>query len=144
VIEFSAQEPALVVEVTSLSQQRLEVSARDVTLVVDRYATAGEPSAGFRATELLLGALGACMVGTALEFAGRQGMPVTGITMQLEEETIRHPTRVGEVAVTMTVRGQVTDEDLDRLRRVAARCKVHNTLASDSGPTIALTAVHPD
>lgn len=129
------------VEVTSLDQQHLEVSARDVTLPVDRYAEAGTPSVGFRPTELLLGALGACMVGTALEFARRQDLPVTGITIELDEETVRHPTRVGEIAVTMKVEGPVTDEDLERLGRVAARCKVHNTLAADSEPAMALNAV---
>lgn len=127
------------VVVTSLDQQRLVVSARDVDLSVDRFAEADAPSAGFRATELLLGALGACMVGTALEFAKRQDMPVAGITVEVEDEVARHPTRVGKMTVSMKVDGPVSDADLERLGRVAARCKVHNTLTSESEPIITLT-----
>jgi putative redox protein len=132
------------VEVSSLDDRRLSVAARDVTLPVDRHAEADAPSEGFRATELLLGALGACMVGTALEFARRQELPVTSITMVLEDETVRHPTRVGEIAATMQVEGSVSDRNLERLTRVAARCKVHNTLAAEGEPAISLTAVRSD
>ena len=47
------------VTVRSLDEQHLEVSARDVTLTVDRFAKDGSPSDGFLATELLLASLGA-------------------------------------------------------------------------------------
>jgi len=126
------------VEVSSIDDQHLEVAARDMRLPIDRFAEQGAPSEGFRATELLLGGLGACMVGTALEFARRQGLDITGISLALEERTAAHPTRVGEIAVTMTVDGDVSERDLERLGRVAARCKIHNTLRATSEPIINL------
>ena len=47
------------VNVTSLDEQHLQITTRDVSLTVDRFARPGTPSDGFLATELLLGSLGA-------------------------------------------------------------------------------------
>ena len=132
------------VEVSSVDDQHLEVSVRDQTLSIDRQAVPGARSDGFRATELLLAGLGACMVGTALEYARRRGMPVSAITMQLEDETAKHPTRVHAITATLSVVGSISDKDLERIARVAARCKVHNTLMAEDGPAITVEAQRAD
>lgn len=117
------------VEITRKDDQHLVVAARDVTVDVHRAATEGEPSDGFRATELLLGGLGACMLGTALGFARNRDMPLEDIRVSLHAESAKHPERFSAIQVTMRVTGSLTDRQLESLARVAARCKVHNTLA---------------
>ena len=124
------------VEITRKDDQHLVVAARDVTVDVDRAATEGEPSDGFRATELLLGGLGACMLGTALGFARNQEMPLEDIAVSLEADSAKHPERFSAIRATMTVTGSLTDRQLESLARVAAKCKVHNTLADP--PAVAL------
>lgn len=124
------------VEVSSVDDQHLEVTVRDQVLRIDRRAEPGAPSDGFRATELLLAALGACMVGTALEFTRRLELPVSAITMHLEDETAKHPTRVTAITATLSVDGAISDKDLERIGRVAARCKVHNTLTAEGAPVV--------
>lgn len=120
---------AMNVEVTRKDDQHLVVAARDVTVDVQRDATEGEPSNGFRATELVLGGLGACMLGTALGFARNQEMPLEDLQVSLAADSARHPERFNAIRVTMTVTGPLNDRQLASLARVAARCKVHNTLA---------------
>ena len=116
------------VEIARMDDQHLVVAARDVTVDVHRAATDGEPSDGFRATELLLGGLGACMLGTAIGFARNQEMPLEDLRVGLEADSAKHPERFSAIRVTMTVTGPLTDRQLESLARVAARCKVHNTL----------------
>ena len=128
------------VEITRKDDQHLVVAARDVTVSIDRYAAEDEPSDGFRATELLLGSLGACMLGTAIGFARNQEMPLEDLSVTLEAESAKHPERLESIRVTMTVTGALTEPQLNSLRRVASRCKVHNTLADP--PTLALEMRH--
>ena len=53
------QEELVRVEVTSLDPQHLQVTTRDVSLMIDRHAEPDASSDGFLATELLLSSLGA-------------------------------------------------------------------------------------
>ncbi|MDP2622437.1 MAG: OsmC family protein, partial [Actinomycetota bacterium] len=106
----------------------LNVSARGLSLVVDRLPEQGGPGDGFRSTELLLGALGACMVGTMLTFAENQGIEVGTVNVHLEDEAATAPTRVARIKVTMELGGNLTDRELESLKRVAARCRIHSTL----------------
>lgn len=130
------------VDITRKDDQHLVVAARDVTVSVDRSATENEPSEGFRATELLLGSLGSCMLGTAIGFARNQDMPLEDLSVSLEAESAKHPERVASIRVTMTVTGSLTDAQINSLRRVASRCKVHNTLHDP--PELQLEMVQAD
>ena len=76
------------------------------------------------------------MVGTVGEFARRQDLQVEGISMTLGREDFQHPTRVGRISARLEITGDISDEDLDRLGRVADRCKVHQTLTADTEPEI--------
>jgi uncharacterized OsmC-like protein len=69
-------------------------------------------------------------------------MDIEDIQVSVEGVTAPHPERIGSIQVTMTVTGQLTEKQLASLSRVAARCKIHNTL-KDS-PTIDLDMVLTD
>lgn len=118
------------VEVTRVHDRRLEVTARGLSLVVDQLEEHGGPGDGFRPTELLLGALGACMIGTMLGFAENQSIPVESVRVALGDEVAEHPERIGRVRVSMEVGGDISERQADSLRRVASRCKIHSTLAN--------------
>lgn len=124
------------VDVERLEAARLEVRTRGLSLIVDRLEADGGPGDGFRPTELLLGALGACMAGTVLTFAERQQLGITALSFSIDDEVAEHPKRVERIAVTMHVGGELTDRQLESLGRVAKRCKIHNTL--EGGPRIDL------
>ncbi|MFP3914837.1 MAG: OsmC family protein [Actinomycetota bacterium] len=122
------------VEVKQIEGRRLAIRARGNEVIVDDTREAGGPGDGFRPTELLLGALGACMIGTMINFARGQGITVDDIAMELEDEAAEKPSRVERIRATMELR---TDADKRRrasLERVAGACKIHNTL--EGSPSI--------
>ncbi len=117
------------VEVTRVHGKRLVVAGADGQIVIDDLSADGGPGDGWRPTELVLAALGGCMVGTMLSFAADQGIAVGDVRMVLEDEVASPPKRIGRINMTMFVGGDVTDRQLESLKRVASKCKIGNTLA---------------
>jgi uncharacterized OsmC-like protein len=124
------------VEIEQIDGRRFKIRARGMEAIVDDTAEAGGPDDGFRPTELLMGALGSCMAGTMLNFARNQGISVGGITLSIEEEAAERPQRIGRISVSMRVRASCTENQVASRVRVAAACKIHNTL--ERGSEIAL------
>ena len=110
----------------------LEARSRDVTLRVGR---ASEDT--FRSVELLLAALGSCMLGTMLVFAENTGVPVEGVRLELTPTLADGPERVSRIDMSLRITGDVEPRRLASLRRVAEHCKVHATLAH--GPELMLS-----
>jgi putative redox protein len=109
----------------------LEARARDVTLRVGRRA-----EGGLRSVELLLAALGSCMLGTMLAFAENVGVPVDGVRLELTPTFAAGPERVVRIDLRLRIAGEVEPRRLASLRRVAERCTVHSTL--EHGPELTL------
>jgi putative redox protein len=121
-------ERAVNVEVEQVAGRRIAIRARGVELIVDDTIEAGGPGDGFRPSELLMGALGACMIGTMITFARRQDISVSNISMTLEDETIGRPERIGAIRASMRLETDATERRRGSLERVAGACKIHNTL----------------
>lgn len=114
------------VRVVQLRGKRLQVSAGGATAVVD-----GSPDAAadaFRSTDLLLGALGACSIGTMLTHADRAGYPVRGAEAELKPVLAGAAGRIARIRMTLRFDGELTDEQRAELVDVAGRCKVHDSL----------------
>jgi uncharacterized OsmC-like protein len=116
------------VEVTQVEGRRMAIRARGLELIVDDTLEAGGPGDGWRPSELLMGALGTCMIGTMINFATNQGISVSDITMEVEEETVEHPERLGTIRIAMHLDTDADDRRIRTLERVAGACKIHNTL----------------
>ncbi|MBI3127371.1 MAG: OsmC family protein [Candidatus Tectomicrobia bacterium] len=115
----------LKVQVEWRGGKRIHVEARGNRLVVDEAKEGGD---GFRPTELLLGALGACTMGTLLNFCKNMDIPVESFTIDLEGKRETAPERVGEIRLSLVLAGQVPEDRLETLRRVAKGCRVHYTM----------------
>lgn len=102
--------------------------ARESQLVIDKLPEQGGSVEGFRPTELLLLALGSCMMGTLWTFAENQGIPVQGIHLDLLSEEFPHPERIGRIEIKTELKGKLAPKDRERIMRVAQHCKIHNTL----------------
>jgi uncharacterized OsmC-like protein len=75
-----------------------------------------------------MGALAACTAGTMLTFARNQEIDVSGISISVDDETADHPDRIGRLLVDMKVASDADDRQRASLERVAAACKITNTL----------------
>ena len=132
------------VTVDRLEGRRFSVKARGLELIIDDTVENGGPGDGFRPTELLLGGLGACMMGTMINFARNQDIPITDVTMDLEDTEVPHPERIGTIAIEMTVSAEATDRQIASLERVAAACKIHNTLEREPALDFDFRVVTPN
>jgi uncharacterized OsmC-like protein len=118
----------LQVNVRRIDGKRLEVSARGNRVIVDQIYADGREDLGFRPTELLLGALGACTMGTVLTFCDNMKIPVDAFTIDVEGKRETAPERISEIQVSICLEGDIPTERLDTLKRVANGCRIHYTI----------------
>jgi len=89
--------------------------------------------------DLLLGALGACTVMTLRLYADRKGWPLRGSQVRVGTYKIYARdcedcegdanARVDVIEREITLEGELTAEQVARLREIADRCPVHRTLS---------------
>ena len=83
----------------------------------------------FTATEVLLGALGACASETVLAVARMRGIDVRGVRTLVTDRVEQDPVRVGGIDLQMIIDGNVSEDDLASLEEIAhKKCKIGNTL----------------
>lgn len=124
------------VELEQLEGRRFAIRARGLEVIVDDTLESGGPGDGFRPTELLLGALAACMAGTMINFADNQQIPIAGVSMRLDDRVEKKPTRIASISVEMKVRAVGDEREQQMLERVASACKIHSTLSHSPEVTL--------
>jgi uncharacterized OsmC-like protein len=130
------------VTVERVAGRRLEIRTQEAVAIVDRAVEDGGGGDGFRSVDLLLGALGACTIGTMLGVAEAHGIEVGEVRADLSAVTSLATDRVTRVKLTLHLGSPVGADDLERLRAPAEGCKVHQSL-HDGIPT-QLTVINPD
>ncbi len=114
-----------------------EILAGGHRLQADEPAEVGGSDTGPSPYELLLGALGACKSMTALMYARRKGWDLQGVTVELShtrdrlrdcEECEEKVIRLDRITVRISFAGNLDDQQRRRLKEIAARCPVHQTL----------------
>jgi putative redox protein len=127
-----------VAQVTVRSRQGLthEILIGAHELVADEPPPAGADQ-GPNPYELLLGALGACTAMTLRMYADRKGFPLEGVEIELTHDRVHAEdcaeceTRDGfidHITKRITLRGDLTEEQRQRLAEIAERCPVKRTL----------------
>ena len=116
---------------------RTDATARTHALVVDEPTAVGGTDLGPTPYESLLAALGACTAMTLRLYADRKKWPLDGVTVQLrsgqshEKDCEECPTKkvgIGTIQRRLELEGALTDEQRIRLREIADRCPVKQTL----------------
>ena len=129
------------VTVTSSTNLQNEVSyGSGQTLLIDEPASVGGDGAGPDPYTLLLAALGGCISMTVTMYARRKNWPLDRVTVRLRQQRIHaqdckeceHSTEgfVHRIERSVTVEGNLTDEQRARLEEIAHKCPVHKTLTS--------------
>lgn len=125
------------VQVHSEEGLRAAIQIRNHTLFTDETLEGGGTDTGPTPPELLLGALGACMVSTARLYARRKNWPLEEVKIALEEERFKredYPAYQGDSGFVTEIRyemefiGPLSEEQKARLHEIANRCPVHRTL----------------
>lgn len=130
------------VTVTSILRLQNEVSYGDgQTLIIDEPVSAGGDGAGPDPYTLLLSALGGCTSMTIMLYARRKGWPVERITVRLRQQRVHAKDClecertlegfVHRIERSITIEGDLTDEQRTRLKEIAHKCPIHKTLTSE-------------
>jgi len=110
------------------------------SFVCDEPPDAGGEDLGPSPYELLLWALGSCTAMTLLMYARNKGWDLAEVSVHLTHDRVHADDCAGAEAGTgkvevierqISVRGQLSEEQRQRLLEVAGRCPVHKTLASN-------------
>ena len=130
------------VTVTSLSNLRNEVRyGHDHTLFTDEPVEAGGEDAGPDPYTLVLAALGSCISMTVTLYARRKGWPLDRVIVRLRQNRI-HAADCQECTDTtegfvhridrsVTLEGNLSEEQRIRLQEISHKCPVHKTLTSE-------------
>jgi uncharacterized OsmC-like protein len=130
------------VTVTSLSNLQNEVRYGDnQRLLIDEPSSLGGDGAGPDPYTLLLSALGGCISMTVTLYARRKGWLLERVTVRLRQQRIHAKDCVEcsgssegfihRIERSVTVEGELTEEQRARLQEIAHKCPVHKTLSSE-------------
>jgi putative redox protein len=96
--------------------------------LADEPLDSGGGNKGPSPTLLLLSSLGACTAMTVRIYATRKGWPLTGAEVRLEFNPEGTPAEGTDIRRTITLQGDLSDEQRERLLDVANKCPLHKVL----------------
>lgn len=105
-----------------------DIRVGELQLQADEPTAVGGEALGPTPHELVLAGLGACKSMTMKMYATRKGWPLASVRVEL---TGAHVDGVYRIHATLTIEGDLTDEQRQRLREIADRCPVHRTLTGE-------------
>ncbi len=123
---------------------RTQITAGKHTLIADEPVSAGGMDQGPSPYDLLLSALGACTAMTLRLYIERKKLPITDVEVILTFDRIysedcescsesghEKNEKIHHISRLIYVKGEVTQEQRERLLYIAGRCPVHITLHSN-------------
>jgi len=130
-------------EVVVTSKQNLQNEVRygaGQTLITDEPSEIGGDGAGPDPYSLILGALGSCISITVTLYARRKQWPLEQVTVRLRQNRIHAKDcqecnqgvegYVHRIERSVSFKGDLTEEQIARLKEISHKCPVHKTLSS--------------
>ncbi len=87
--------------------------------------------ARFSPTDMVVSALGACMMTIMGIVAKRDGIKLEGVTFRSEKHMAESPRRIGKIVLEFKMPSGLTDEQKRKLEKFAYSCPVHQALKTD-------------
>jgi putative redox protein len=145
--DTAPSEGTVIVTETSAGGYTRQIAAGRHQLMADELPPVGDDT-GPTPYDLLLAGLGACTSMTVRLYADRKGWPVQDIRVTLRHSRIHAKdcaeceTSIGfinQIDCDVKVTGDLDDAQRERLRYIAERCPVHQTLTSEVRITTSLS-----
>ena len=114
--------------IRQLEGKRFSVEIRNHRLESDMHKEDGGEDCGMSPAELLVGSLGACIGMMVKAYCDMHGLPSEGISVDAVPTLATGPTRIGNVAIDVTLPSGFPEDKKESVLRFAKHCPVHNTL----------------
>ncbi|MBD2114325.1 MULTISPECIES: OsmC family protein [Cyanophyceae] len=121
---------------SNASRYGQDVAIRKFQLVADEPTHLGGSDQGPTPTELVLAGLGSCKAITIKMYAERKGWPVENVYVAAELQTVE---KQAVIVAYLTLVGDLSAEQRDRLREIGDRCPVHRLLSAGTSIQTVLT-----
>jgi putative redox protein len=108
---------------------RFDIASGRHTIVIDQPVEDGGQDAGMSPVELFVGSLASCVAYFVGRYCGRHKIACEGFTVDAEWAFAEQPHRVGSVSMRINLPASLTDDQKERLLKVAHGCTVHQSLA---------------
>lgn len=100
-------------------------------LLADEPVSVGGADAGPAPFDFVMAGLGACTSMTLRMYAERKGLPLTGVSVSLSHDKIAVDGKAQDrIRRTITLSGELSDEQRQRLLEIAEKCPVHRALTA--------------
>lgn len=128
------------VNVESLENLQNRIISGNNTITADEPLASGGDDAGFDPYSLLLAALGACTSMTLNLYARHKNWDLQKVRVTLSHEKIHaadcadcetKDAKIDMIRRKVDLEGNLSDEQKKRLKEIARRCPVHQTLTSE-------------
>ena len=128
------------VVVKHIKNYQQEAKTSDHTIIIDEAKDVGGDGKGPDPYDLLLSALGGCTSMTIMMYARRKGWPLEGVQVTLHhekihasdcEECVTEEGKLDQITKTIFFKGDLTQEQRERLLEIAERCPVNKTLTTE-------------
>lgn len=114
-----------------LENYQVQVSTDEHSWIADEPETLNGDGLGPNPFDLLLGALGSCMLVTVYYYASQQEIPVEELWLELDGDWQGEgKDETYSVGAVLHARGELEEQQAERLRRYALRCPVHEVLSA--------------
>lgn len=119
---------------------RTEMDVRGFHFASDEPASIGGTETAPTPYDYLSAALAACTAMTLRMYAGRKGLPLEGVDVTVTHEKMHatdcatcdtEPVRLDQLTRAISIRGDLTEAQRERMLEIADRCPVHRTLESE-------------
>jgi putative redox protein len=126
--------------VESLDHLQNKITSGSNTIIADEPAVAGGDDLGFDPYSLLLAALGACKSMTMKLYAKHKKWDLQKVNVRLSHQKVHaqdcvecetKDLKLDTITVRLDLEGNLTDEQIRRLKEIALRCPIHRTLTSE-------------
>ena len=98
-------------------------------LTADEPKELGGNDMGACPVDLVLAGLGSCKAITIKMYADRKGWDLTSVEINVDQQKVN---RQYQIAVCLHLKGDLTDEQKQRLLEIADKCPVHKLLESSA------------
>lgn len=128
---------------TATNQLNFQVNmqAGSFSILADEPESVGGDNQGPSPFELLLASLAACTAMTVRMYAKRKQWPVESIKLSLDHEKVSANAcddcltengKVDIINIGISFEGDLTDEQIERLKYIAGRCPIHQSLITET------------